>query len=110
MNHLENTAQAEGESAEQRRDALIEAGYALLEALFDPEDWPADLQDRADSMIDRLLTEGSILNTVETMDSLTVIQTVVDIKILATDIEVARIKGLVRSIAQTALSSGRGRW
>ena len=61
-------------------------------------------------MMDRLLAEGSILNTVQAMDSCTVIQLVVDIKVLAADIEVARIKGLVRSIAQAALSAGHGRW
>ena len=45
------------------------------------------------------------------MDSHTVIQLAVDIKLLAADIEVVRIKGLVRSMSeQTALSSDEDRW
>ncbi|MGA2031915.1 MAG: hypothetical protein ABSG68_06650 [Thermoguttaceae bacterium] len=110
MDHIERAEQAECESDHKTRDTLIEAGYSLLEALFDPEEWPTDLQDRAHWMMGRLLTEGSILNTVEKMDSRTVIQLVVDIKLIAADIELARVKGLVRSISKAALSSGHGRW
>ena len=110
MNHIERTAQVDGETDDKTREILIEAGYALLEELFDPEEWPADLQNRANSLMDRLLTEGSIPNTIQAMDSRTVIQLAVDIKHLAADIEVVRTKGLVRPISQAALSEGHGRW
>ena len=100
IKRIERTAQADSETHEKIRDALVEAGYALLETLFDPEEWPTDVRDRANRMIDRLLMEGSIPNTVQTMDSRSVIRHIVDIKLLAVDIEAARIKGLVRSLSQ----------
>jgi hypothetical protein len=93
------------------RDMLIEAGYALAEALCDPEEWPTDLRESANRMIDGLRARGSIPSTVEAMDSHTVSQLAMDIKILAADVETARIKGLVRSIAeQAALPWATGDW
>lgn len=103
-------SQVEDDTDEKTRDALIEAGYALAEAMLDPEEWPAALRDRARRMIERLRTKGSIPNTVQAMDSRTVIELVLDIKILAADIEVARIQGLVRSLGQPTALSVEGDW
>ena len=111
MKPIERTPQTEDTTEDRMRDALIEAGYALAEELHDPEEWPTDLRDTAKRMIQRLRTGGSIPKTVESMDLHTVLQLAMEIKLLAADIEVLRIKGLVRSMSeQDALASDEDRW
>ena len=111
MKPIERTRQTKETTGDRMRDALIEAGYALAEELHDPEDWPTDLRVRAKGMIRTLRTEGSIPSTVEAMDLHAVLQLAVDIKLLAAEIEVVRIKGLVRSMSeQAALPLDQNHW
>lgn len=49
------------------RDDLVRAGHKFWSGLLDRDELPADLQERADQVVERILARGSVEATVSVM-------------------------------------------
>jgi hypothetical protein len=73
---------------------LVEAGNALWATMSYPEEWPIDLRQKANCLVDRLLEGGSVQTTVAQMDVKTVNDVSRKILNLAAEAETARSERL----------------
>jgi hypothetical protein len=76
------------------RETLIEACSEFWAALISPEQWPFDLLEEANDIIERILADGPIHISVKNMDPSTAELVGEKIVALATAAETFRSKGL----------------
>jgi hypothetical protein len=69
------------------KERLVQAGIVFWQAMLDPADWPPDLLEEADGIVQNLLANGMIPTTVQGMDAATVEQVIRAIQSLSADIE-----------------------
>jgi hypothetical protein len=69
------------------RPRLVEAGNEFWVAMSAPNQWPAEMQEKADDVLRRLLAGGTIQATVGQMDLNAAREVAMDILDLAADLE-----------------------
>jgi hypothetical protein len=89
FDHLRNAARL---LAGQRslRQALPDACSEFWAAMFDPDQWPAELLERANEIVEQILQEGPLRRTLAKLDDATLQQIADDIKQLAAEMESLR--------------------
>ena len=89
FDHLRTAAQLLAGDCDLRQ-AISAACAEFWAAMFDPDEWPGELLDKANLIVEQVLQHGTIRQTLPRLDDDAVRKIAEDIKELATDAETIR--------------------
>lgn len=72
LEHIIQAARILKAQAGSPKQTLLAACLEFWKSLFDTDEWPVSLLERAERLADRLLADGSIATTIERMNAITV--------------------------------------